>query len=146
MNRTLLVLALLVPASLPLRAQENPTSPPADLRSLDDWLWLAQLPDDAQLDTGLRAAREQLRASRVPSVDEAQRLAIGYKLEKCGGVLAEEGAKVVGLLMLGVNLPGVARKGDFVWVVRFSALPRGVTQEIWVGSTSGGAKCMLPFA
>ena len=145
MKKVLPLVVLLTSGCLLVWAQEKPTADPGP-RSLDDLLWLAKSPEDANLGSDLRALRERLAGSAVPSIAKAREVALKYKFEKCGGVRAEEGREVAGLLRMGVNLPGVAREGDLVWVVRFSDIRFGVTQEVWVGSSSGGAKCMLPFA
>ena len=145
MKRMLSLAALLFFSCALAVAQESPESGPDSLRRIDDYLWLVRSPDEARMSPELGTIREKLKGSKVPSIDEAVSVAHGYKLGKCGGVLEEEQGYVVGLLRVGIDLPAVARKGDFVWVVRFSHLDRGVTQEVWVGSSSGQAKCLLPF-
>ena len=145
MKMMLSLVALLILSCALALAQESPESGPDSLRRIDDYLWLVRSPDEARMSPELGAIREKLKGSKVPDIDEAVSVALGHKLEKCGGVLAEEQGYVVGLLRIGIDLPAVARKGDFAWVVRFSHLNRGVTQEVWVGSSSGQAKCLLPF-
>ena len=42
------------------------------------------------------------------------------------------------------NVPGFAASGDLVWVVRYSILGSGVSQEMWISSTTGAVRTMLP--
>ena len=41
-------------------------------------------------------------------------------------------------------MPGFASKGDFVWIVHSGGLGFMTEQEVWVSSTTGKAKCVLP--
>ena len=84
-----------------------------------------------------------LAGNAVSTPEEAERKALQWKLES-GGLLAEESTRVVGLLRVGVAVPGFAQTGDLVWVVRCFRMLGGVTQEIWVSSTTGGIRAMLP--
>lgn len=52
--------------------------------------------------------------------------------------------RVVGLVRLGVDVAGFATSGDLVWVVQIEHAARGVTQEVWVSSTTGAVRTMLP--
>lgn len=117
---------------------------PANLQSIHDLLWLPKTADRQQLDAGLRRLLETLDTSRVPTGERAEGVALGAKL-KAGGVLAEEGARVVGLVRLGVDVPGFAPRGDLVWVVLIEHAVHGVTQEVWVSSTTGAVRAMLPM-
>jgi hypothetical protein len=126
---------------------KRPADKPAPLAARDrdpnDLLVLLAVRDRSKLAPDTRALLNKLGKEKVPSPEAAKRVATGYKL-KNGGLLAEEGTKVVGLLRLGVDVPGFARDGDLIWVVRFSHLFRGVTQEMWVSSTTGAVRVMLP--
>ena len=51
---------------------------------------------------------------------------------------------MVDLVAIGVDVPGFASKGDFVWIVRCGGLGFMTEQEVWVPSTTGKAKCVLP--
>ena len=51
---------------------------------------------------------------------------------------------MVDLVAIGVDVPGFASKGDFAWIVRFGGLGFMTEQEVWVSSTTGKAKCVLP--
>jgi hypothetical protein len=117
-----------------LRAQE--------LRDADDVLWLLDR-DRRNLSGEYQRILTVLDASKVPNADRARDIAIRFKLAH-GGLRAEEGPKVVGLLRIGRDLPPFASRGDLVWVVRISHWWLGVTQEMWIGSASGEVRAMLP--
>ncbi len=117
---------------------------PAELRGIHDLLWLPKTADRQKLDTGLRRLLEALDMSKVPTAERAEGVALGAKL-KAGGVLAEEGPRVVGLVRLGVDVPAFATRGDLVWVVLIEHAVHGVTQEVWVSSTTGAVRAMLPM-
>ena len=51
---------------------------------------------------------------------------------------------MVDLVAIGVDVPGFASKGDFVWIVHSGGLGFMTEQEVWVSSTTGKAKCVLP--
>jgi predicted TIM-barrel fold metal-dependent hydrolase len=141
---TLLVALLLAPVAT--GAQPAPATPPAaTLRSVHDVLWLLEVADRRTLDVGLQRLLETLAQSKVPTAAQAEGVALGTKL-RSGGVLAEEGARVVGLLRLGVDVADFAAGGDLVWVVRIEHMTRGVTQEVWVSTTTGAVRTMLPLA
>lgn len=113
-----------------------------DLRSAEDLLWLIDR-DRRTLGAEYRAVLDQLAAGKVATAEDARAIAIRFKLTH-GGLLAEEGARVVGLLRLGRDLPPLARQGDLVWVVRVSHAWLGVTQEMWIGSATGEVRAMAP--
>ena len=123
---------LAIPAGL--RAQE--------LRDADDVLWLLAR-DRRNLSAEYQRILTVLDASKVPNADRARDIAIHFKLAH-GGIRAEEGPKVVGLVRIGRDLPPFASRGDLVWVVRISHWWLGVTQEMWIGSASGEVRTMLP--
>ena len=62
-----------------------------------------------------------------------------------GPLDARETLKVVGLLRIGVNIPGFADSGDLIWVIRFEMTSWGVSQEMWICSTTGAIRTMLPI-
>jgi hypothetical protein len=78
-------------------------------------LWLPKITDRHNLDSGLRRLLETLDKSKVATAEKAEGAALGAKL-KAGGLLAEEGARVVGLVRLGVDVAEFATSGDLVWV------------------------------
>jgi len=123
---------------------EEPVTSAARLRSIHDLLWLVKITDRHNLDTGLRRFLEALDKSKVPTAEKAEEAALGAKL-RGGGVLAEEGVRVVGLVPLGVDVADFATSGDLVWVVRIEHSVHGVTQEFWVSSTTGAVRAMLPL-
>jgi len=112
------------------------------LRDADDVLWLLD-GDRRNLSVEYQHFLTVLDASKVPNAARAQDIAIRFKLAH-GGLRAEEGPKVVGLLRIGRDLPPFASRGDLVWVVRISHWWLGVTQEMWIGSASGEVRTMLP--
>jgi hypothetical protein len=114
------------------------------LRSSHDLLWLPTITNRQNLDMGLRRLLETLDKSKVPTAEKAEEAALWAKL-KAGGLLAEEGARVVGLVRLGVDVAEFATSGDLVWVVQIEHAVRGVTQEVWVSSTTGAVRAMLPL-
>lgn len=113
-----------------------------ELRSAHDLLWLLDLGDEAQLDVSLGSHLDALRASRVPTAEEAIAVATRHTLAS-GGLLAEESVSVVGLLPLGVDWPGFADTGDLVWIVRIVHQSRGLTQELWVSAPQGEVRAMV---
>ena len=113
-----------------------------ELRDADDVLWLLDR-DRRNLGGEYQRIRTVLDASKVPNADSARDIAIRFMLAH-GGLRAEEGPKVVGLLRSGRDLPPFANRGDLVWVVRISHMWLGVTQEMWIGSASGEVRAMLP--
>jgi len=115
---------------------------PQELRDADDMLWLLDR-DRRTLSGDYQRMVKVLDASRVPNADRARDIALRFKLTH-GGLLAEEGAKVVGLLRIGRDLPPFSSRGDLVWVVRISHWWLGVTQEMWIGSATGEVRTMLP--
>jgi len=138
--RSQVAIILLGTAALgPVAAEE-----PGPLRSIHDLLWLPKITDRHNLDSGLRRLLETLDKSKVPTAEKAEGAALGAKL-KAGGLLAEEGARVVGLVRLGVDVAEFATSGDLVWVVQIEHAVRGVTQEVWVSSTTGAVRAVLPL-
>jgi hypothetical protein len=118
-------------------------SPSHGMQDINDLLWL--LGSDRQnLSSYCQQVLDSLEDSKVPTVEKAEDEAIRFKLAS-GGLLAEEGVAVVGLLRIGVELPTFANSGDLVWVVRISHQFRGVTQEMWISSTTGAVRTMLPM-
>ena len=113
-----------------------------ELRDADDVLWLLDR-DRRNLSVEYQHILTVLDASKVPNADSARDIAIRFMLAH-GGLRAEEGPKVVGLLRIGRDLPPFASRGDLVWVVRISHWWLGVTQEMWIGSASGEVWAMLP--
>ena len=97
---------------------------PPTLQDPHDYLWLVNHPDPKQL-----------------AVD-----ALLHKLRAGGGLLAEEGASVVALVRVGVEISGFAQRGDLIWVVRIVHMWHGVTQEMWISSTTGAIRSVLPYA
>ena len=86
----------------------------------------------------------KLEDSKVPTIEDASKVAFRYKLTVLGGLLAEERLDVIGLVRIGVDVPDFASKGDLIWNVRISHAFDGVTQEMWIGSTTGEVKCIFP--
>jgi hypothetical protein len=126
------------------RATQQAVVPPGDeMRDNHDLLWLLGS-DPENLSSDYRQVLDSLENSQVPTVEKAENEAIRFKLAS-GGLLAEESVAVVGLLRIGVELPTFANSGDLVWVVRISHQFRGVTQEMWISSTTGAVRTMLPI-
>jgi predicted TIM-barrel fold metal-dependent hydrolase len=138
-----IVLALAVLLCPALTMAQAASPPDAKLRSLHDLLWLTEIADRRNLDAGLRRLLETLEKSKVPTASSAESAALEARL-RAGGIQAEEGARTVGLLRLGVEVAGFAAAGDLVWVVRIEHQVRGVTQEFWVSSSSGAIRATLP--
>lgn len=124
------------------RGRAEATSPANEVRGSGDLLWLIDR-DRRNLGVEYQQILKALDASKVPRVAEAQAIAMRFMF-KNGGLLAEERATVVGLLRLGRDFRPLASNGDLVWVVRISHLWLGVTQELWIGTTSGDVHAMLP--
>lgn len=114
----------------------------AELHDADDLLWLLET-DRRRLGAEVRLALDRLDASRVATVEQATTAALRFRLAH-GGLPAEEGARVVALLRMGTDVPAFAVRGDLVWVVRFSHMVHGVTQEVWISAGTGEIRAMLP--
>ncbi|MGH7389611.1 MAG: hypothetical protein ACREM3_09165 [Candidatus Rokuibacteriota bacterium] len=149
------VLALALPALVALphavpqaHASDQRVTPTAqrrdELRDANDLLWLLES-DRRALGAELRSALERLDRSSVPTVEKATSAALRFEMAH-GGITAEEGARVVGLLRIGRDVPSFAGQGDLVWVVRIDHSFSGVTQEMWISSTTGQVRTMLPMA
>lgn len=114
-----------------------------------DYLWLFD-EDRVEKSSSGKQLKERLSGSRVPGVTEASRIAAEYRHRR-GGVTAQESSGVVALLRLGRDARGLGKTGDFVWVVRFIHLGGtarqvvgGVTQELWIGASTGEVRAVLP--
>jgi len=145
-------LSILVVAALAIVSLTGPatptqktgkTTPQAELRDPHDLLWLLKAGDPGTNSPEYKDLVKRLEKGKVPTTRKAEEAALAYKL-KHGGLLAEETAKVVALLRIAVDVPDFASSGDLVWVVRISHLGRGVTQELWISSTTGAIRTMLP--
>ena len=132
----LVILALWAPADR-ARAATGPALP-----SGDDLLPLLNR-DRQALSLEYQRLLQGLERSRVPTVERAEDAAIRHQLAS-GGVLAEEATAVVALLRIGIDVPSFANKGDLVWVILISHTAWGVTQELWISSTTGEIRAMLP--
>jgi uncharacterized protein (TIGR03067 family) len=107
-------------------------------------LWLVRVADRKKLDQGNRDLLATLDKCKVPTAEKAEKAATAAKL-KAGGLDAQEGTRVIALMRIGVDVPKFADKGDLVWVVRFEhVLNASVTQEMWVSSTTGEVRPILP--
>src|SRR3972149_4701265 len=113
-----------------------------ELRDSDDLLWALDR-DSQSLGQELQRIRKALETSKVPSPERAIDEAIRFMFAQ-GGILAEEHVKVIGLFRLGIDAVQFSSKGDLVWVVRVSHLFQGVTKEMWISSTTGVVRSMLP--
>jgi hypothetical protein len=144
-----IALVLLAPVTAPAGAGEpaqGPGKPPApESFGSDpyDLLWALRRSDRHNLGSGIRDLLDRLAKSKVPTEDKARGAALGAKLKT--GLLADEGAQVTGLIRLGVDVADFADRGDLVWVVRITGIGRGVTQEVWVSSTTAAIRAMLPL-
>jgi len=129
----------------PILAQNNSDPKPANLQPVGDYLWLLEV-DNTNLSLEYRELQKKLSKSIVPTIDKAQSIALESKL-KAAGLLAEEGALVIALIKIGVEVPEFAHLGDLVWVVHILNYLFGgtVTQEMWISSTTGKVKYMIPF-
>jgi len=124
---------------------DKPAPTITELADPNDLLRLIKATDKQVIDSPhYRSVVKRLEKSKVPTTRKAEQEALAYKL-KHGGLLAEEGAKVVSLLRIAFDVPDFASGGDLVWVVRISHLDRGVTQEMWISSTTGTVRTMLPM-
>ena len=113
------------------------------LKDPNDLLWLLHN-DRRKLDVEDRGILEKLERGRVPTIERAMAEAIRFRLGH-GGLLADEGSRVVALFRIGIDSQPFAASGDLVWVVRFSRLLVGVTQEVWINSASGEVRALLPL-
>jgi hypothetical protein len=113
------------------------------LRPLSEFLWAFQA---GEVDKPTREAaadvRERLSKNKIGTPKKARGVASDYK-SRHGGRLAEEGLNIVGLVRIGFKVHDFAEKGDFVWIVRFGT-GAGVAQELWISSTTGKVRAVLP--
>jgi hypothetical protein len=122
---------------------QKPAAAP-DPNDPEDFRWLLNRAKDRDgLESVYKAMLEKLEKSKVPTAEKAKAVALEYRL-KSGGLDAREGEDVVGLLRIGITVPEFADNGDLIWVVRYSMLGWGVTQEMWISSTTGAIRTMLP--
>jgi hypothetical protein len=136
------LIALLIALAALATQDRWSTATAQELRDAHDVLWLLER-DRRNLGIEYQRLLNVLASRRVPNAATALNIAIRFKLAH-GGLLAEEGAKVVGLLRLGRDLRSFASRGDLVWIVRISHSWLGVTQEMWIGSATGEVRAMLP--
>jgi hypothetical protein len=123
---------------------QKPAAAP-EPKDRDDFRWLLNSANGRDgLDRFYMAMLEKLEKSKVPTARKAKSVAIEHKLNS-GGLDAREGVKVVGLLRIDITVPDFADSGDLIWVVRFSILGSGVSQEMWISSTTGAIRTMLPL-
>ncbi len=81
--------------------------------------------------------------ANVSTEDQAQKIAVQAYFKKMGGLRALETAKVVSNHRLGVQIRGLARKGDRVWEVRIYGV-RDLSAVIWVHSQSAKTFFLIP--
>jgi hypothetical protein len=111
----------------------------------DDFLWLLKYEKTkAKLSADFQKMLDRLRKSKLPDPDAATRAANQWRFASDGGILAQEGVKVAGLVRLGRDVPQFGGKGDLVWVVRLVHPVDGVTQELWLNSGTGAVRALLP--
>ena len=138
-----MVLAVLLPAGCAAApAASQPRSSEPRLLGFSDLFPLVGAQPRGSLEASLQAALERLEASRVPTADEAIAVATRHRLGT-GGLRAEESLGVAGLFPLGVELPGFAAQGDLVWIVRVIDTPRGLTDELWISSTTAEVRALV---
>ena len=97
-----------------------------------------------------KAAFARLASSKVPKVDDAMGVALKYKLATPNGLLSQEGPQLVGLIRQARDVPQFGKKGDLIWIIRFTCADAGpdhellgVMEEIWVNSGTGVARAIL---
>lgn len=92
--------------------------------------------------------RKELSRNKVKEPGAAVGVALDYKMRHGGGTLAEEGENVVALIRIGRKVDGFADKGDLIWIVWFgtggAVIPGGITQALWISSTTGKVRAVLP--
>jgi uncharacterized protein (TIGR03067 family) len=124
--------------------RDKPVRTTAEEEDVINLLWTVRVADRKKLDQGNRDLLATLDKSKVPTVEKAEKAATAAKL-RAGGLDAQEGARVIALMRVGVDVPKFADKGDLIWVVRFEhVLNLSVTQEMWVSSTTGEVRAILP--
>lgn len=94
---------------------------------------------------GVQKLLRQLRSSKVPSEEEARKIALGDKFERGGGIQAQESVHVVSLVQIGVDSADFVAAGDLVWIVHIRLMPDLVSQEAWINSRTGDIRWMLPL-
>ncbi|RIK74511.1 MAG: hypothetical protein DCC67_16515 [Planctomycetota bacterium] len=88
-------------------------------------------------------AAETLAQSRVPTAEDAAKLAID-ELNATVGIDARESWEATGLFRLGRDAPGFASDGDLIWEVRVSRMLAGVSAVIWVSTSTAEARVLFP--
>jgi len=86
---------------------------------------------------------EKLAKTKVPTMKEARQIA-AEKVRPTAHIYdAITLTSVVGIFELGRKVAKFGEEGDFVWVVRF-VRKGGVTQELWISSSTGEVQMLLP--
>jgi hypothetical protein len=113
-----------------------------------NYLWVVQNQNYRGPLLGQRQETLQALAhGTIGTTEQAKHAALDY-IAKHPGAPAAERAQVVGLVKMGLDVPSFAHKGEYVWIIRFTS-PRtagGITQELWVNSTTGQVHAVLPLA
>jgi hypothetical protein len=119
-----------------------------EANAVRNYLCLVQNPNYRGPLASHRQETEQgLANTAVPNAEQARKAALAH-VNAVQGAPAEQRAHVVSLVRMGTDIPSFAQKGDFVWIVRLTSLwtPGGVTQELWISSTTGAVHAVLPMA
>jgi hypothetical protein len=86
---------------------------------------------------------EKLAKTKVPTVKDARQIA-AEKVRPTAHIYdAITMSNVVGIFELGRKVAKFGEEGDLVWVVRF-VRKGGVTQELWISSSTGEVRMLLP--
>ena len=110
------------------------------------WLWYFLDNKDHASDRLVDPFVKAVLASKVPSVEAAERLASEARRKATGDKNSEK-CFVVGLIQSGLAIPGYGSVGDYIWIVRFaekSQTDGSMTQEAWVNSTTGEMRWIFP--
>jgi hypothetical protein len=135
-------------ADEPLPAEKRVTLPAPALPTPPGYRWLRPvgLPPKEGVDESQPPAwlSEQLAKAKVPTLRDAEKVAFKAVPPTSGIYDAVSRNDVVGVLQLGRKVAKFGEQGDLVWVARVTRLGGGVTQELWISSTTGEVRMMLP--
>ncbi len=109
-----------------------------------NYLPLLDLPKE-KLSTELQKAVQSVRASKVPSTDEAVRLVLRFADDKPAYMRdARTGLRARALLRVGREIAGFASASDFVWVLHAEMLGTGLMQVFYVSTSTGKVLTAFP--
>lgn len=109
-------------------------------KNLNELLWVFE--EDAE-DGYAAKVREELSKSEIKTPDAAEAAALSYELGH-GGFGANERVEVVAIIRINQKVADFADEKDLIWIVRIQRWGAYTTQELWISSTTGAVRPVLP--